>query len=184
MRITYFLDGTTTQLGSEGSEGITEVLYPDSNYNSHEITITKMFEGYPHHRWQVITVDHPSESEISISLKPRITKATEVYLSQTHKHKKSVISNLQKGTLVEIDYGYIPSIKKSSGVLRSNKRYPDARQNGEMHKRRLAVVVNASGKRIQVVPISSNEPPIGDRSCFSLDKGSIEKLVHYNSKDM
>ncbi|HHG3339669.1 type II toxin-antitoxin system PemK/MazF family toxin [Vibrio parahaemolyticus] len=185
MRTTYCLHGTTNELGREDCQGITEVLFPDINYekNSHVITITKMFAGQPHYRWQVKSVDHPTADEIVIGLEPRIPSEPEVYLSQTHKVKRSVISQLRKGTLVEVDYGYIPSVKKHSGDTKSNKRYPDSRQSGEMHKRRLAIVVKASGSRVQIVPVSSNEPPAGDRACFELDRSSLEKLKHYNDKN-
>lgn len=52
-----------------------------------------------------------------------------------------------------------------------------------MHKRRLAIVVKATGQRVQIVPISSNEPPVGDRTCFVLDRASLEKLTHYNDEN-
>ncbi|WP_166426202.1 hypothetical protein [Paraglaciecola sp. 20A4] len=180
----YFLHGTTDELGREQSQGISEVLFPDVNYvqNKHAITITKMFVGQQCHRWEVKSVDHPAVNEVKIGLIRRIPSQPEIYLSQTHKVKRNVISLLRKGTLVEVDYGYIPSVKKCSGDTKSNKRYPDVRQSGEMHKRRLAIVVKASGTRVQVVPISSNEPPIGDRACFEMARSSLEKLMHYNDQ--
>tara|TARA_R110000765_G_scaffold425778_1_gene539570 strand:+ start:5112 stop:6122 length:1011 start_codon:yes stop_codon:yes gene_type:complete len=180
----YLLHGTTDELGREQSQGISEILFPDVNYvqNKHAITITKMFAGQQCHRWEVKSVDHPKANEIIIGLVPRIPRQPEIYLSQTHKVKRSVISLLRKGTLVEVDYGYIPSVKKCSGDTKSNKRYPDVRQLGEMHKRRLAIVVKASGARVQIVPISSSEPPIGDRACFEMARSSLEKLTHYNDK--
>ncbi|ENO2186942.1 type II toxin-antitoxin system PemK/MazF family toxin [Vibrio sp. 2art] len=185
MRTTYYLYGTTDELGREECQGITEVLFPDINYekNSHVMTITKMFVGQPHCRWQVKSVEHPKDDEINVYLEPRIPSEPEVFLSQTHKVKRSVISQLRKGTLVEVDYGYIPSVKKSSGDTKSNKRYPDSRQSGEMHKRRLAIVVKASGNRVQIVPVSSSIPPAGDRACFELDRASLEKLIHYNDEN-
>jgi len=30
---------------------------------------------------------------------------------------------MQKGTLIEVEYGYVQQVKKSSGDLRTNKRY-------------------------------------------------------------
>ncbi|MCR9577317.1 hypothetical protein NB501_17860 [Vibrio alginolyticus] len=185
MRTTYLLHSTKGELGREESQGITEVLFPDRNYekNRHTFTITKMFDGQAHFRWEVVSVEHPAIDEIVIGLLPRISPEPEVYLSQTYKVKRNVISQLRKGTLVEVDYGYIPSVKKNCGYTSSNKRYPDSRQSGEMHKRRLAIVVKATGQRVQIVPISSNEPPVGDRTCFALDRASLEKLTHYNDEN-
>jgi uncharacterized protein YifN (PemK superfamily) len=182
MQIIYVLgDGSKTELGRELSTGIAEILFPDVNYkaNEHVITISKCFEGHLYYRWKVDAVEHPTINETIVTLSPRDT-LDEEYLSQTQKSKKNVISQLRKGTIVEIDYGFIPSVKKSCGATRSNKRYPDSRQLGEMHKRRLAIVVNASASRIQIVPISSQVPPSGDRSCFELERESLEKLIHYN----
>lgn len=180
MLITYWLDNPSMELGRETSQGITEVLFPDVNYNNHAITITKMFNGQTCCRWQVVSVIHPNNNEIQITLQARTTSEPEVFLSKTYKVKNNVIRMLQKGTLVEVEYGYIPSVKKNSGDTKSNKRYPDALQPGEMHKRRLAIVVKASPTRLQVVPITSLEPPAGDRTCFELDRSSLDKLTHYN----
>lgn len=186
MLTTYRLDSDKTViLGTEQSTGITEILFPDVNYaaNVHSMTITKKFDGQSKYRWEVMSVTHPSALETVIDLKPRIPSQPEVFLAQTHKRKRSVISALRKGTLVEVDYGFIPSVKKSCGTTRSNKRYPDLKQSGEMHKRRLAIVIKATGNRVQVVPISSKVPPINDRTCFELDFESVEKLVNYNDRD-
>lgn len=180
--VTYRLaSDTSTILGVEKSSGITEVLFPDVNYFAHTITITKMFAGHPAHRWRVVSTTHPSSSEIHIDLESRGSNNSEIYLSQTYKQRKSVISNLQKGTIVEVDYGYIHSIKKQSGDIKSCKRYPDFKQSGEMHKRRLGIVIKASPSGVQVVPITSKLPSnIGDKSIFQVSFNSIQKLVHYN----
>ncbi|WP_111637246.1 type II toxin-antitoxin system PemK/MazF family toxin [Marinomonas shanghaiensis] len=185
MRVTYILDGSSTKLGDEQYNNITEILFPDINYpkNPHTITITRMFDGYSQHRWIVKSVAHTNNDDVVIRLEPRNNDKEEIYLSKTYKVKGSVISQLRKGTLVEVDYGYIPSVKKNSGVTKSNKRYPDSRQLGEMHKRRLAIVVKATGNRIQVVPISSKVPPTGDKTCFEVDQDSTKKLINYNNRN-
>lgn len=182
MQTTYRLaSNTSTILGVEESHGITEVLFPDINYFGHTITITKMFSGYAGHRWKVVSVSHPSVTDIFVDLELRGINNDEIYLSQTYNQRNSVISNLHKGTLVEVDYGYIYSIKKQSGDTRSCKRYPDQKQSGEMHKRRLAIVIKASPSGIQIVPITSKIPSnAGDKSIFEVSSQSTQQLIHYN----
>jgi hypothetical protein len=180
--VTYRLaSDNSTILGVEKSSGIAEVLFPDVHYFGHTMTITKMFAGYTEHRWKVVSTTHPSNSEILIDLELRRTNDPETYLSQTYKQRNAVISNLQKGTIVEVDYGYIHSIKKQSGDIKSCKRYPDSKQSGEMHKRRLGIVIKASPSGVQVVPITSRTPSnVGDKSIFQVSFDSIQRLVHYN----
>lgn len=179
--ITYRLASNATVLGTEKSTGITEVLFPDANYFQNPITITKMFEGQSTHRWLVVAVFHPSVTEIVVDLNPRVPQEVEIYLAKTYQSKNSVISSLQKGVFVEVDYGHIHSVKKSCGATKSNKRYPDLKQVGEMHKRRLAIVVKASPNGIQIVPITSKKPSNpGDKSIFIVNPDSTQNLVHYN----
>lgn len=182
MTIAYRLGRDGTILGTENSTGITEVLFPDVNYFSNPITITKMFEGHATHRWLVVAVSHPSVTEIIVDLSPRVPQEVEIYLAKTYQNKHSIISSLQKGIFVEVDYGHTHSVKKSCGATKSNKRYPDLKQIGEMHKRRLAIVVKASPNGIQIVPITSKRPSnSGDKSIFIVDPASTKNLVHYNS---
>jgi uncharacterized protein YifN (PemK superfamily) len=183
MLITYRLNSDTSIiLGSETRSGIDEVDFPDINYfHNHPITITKKFSSRNGYRWIVRSVQHPSKTEVIIDVEERSSVISEVYLTQTYKNNSSVISNLQKGVLVEVEYGYFSSIKKSCGDIKSIKRYPDFKQQGEMHKRRLAIVVNATNKFVQVVPITSQVPPnTGDKSIFEINPDSLKDLIDYN----
>lgn len=159
------------------------MLFPDSNYHDHQITITKFFERQPFYRWKVESVEHLSSTETVIHLSPRRSCAREVFLVDTYERRGRVDQLLRKGTLVEVEYGYTPSVKKRCGTLKSNRRYPDQKQPGEMHKRRLGIVVKVTGKLVQLVPVSSQVPSAGDKGCFELSSDSIEKMVHYNAVD-
>lgn len=181
MLITYRLNSDKSILGSETLSKIDEAAFPDPNYFKNPITITKKFTACDGYRWLVRSVQHPSKNEILIYLEERTPSIKEVFLSQTYQNNVSVISNLQKGVLVEVEHGYYLSIKKINGDVKSTKRYPDFRQHGEMHKRRLAIVVSATNKFIQVVPITSQAPlDNSDKSIFQISPESLKDLMDYN----
>lgn len=88
---------------------------------------------------------------------------------------------VRKGTLVEVEFGYIHSVKKENGDTKSNKRYPDQAKHGEMHKRRLAIVIKAHSGRVQVIPVTSRTPSGKDHATsFELSQESVSRLVDYN----
>jgi hypothetical protein len=188
--ISYFLhsdeeEAESQLLGVESYQGIKEKLIPDYSAQGHKVTITKFFEGYDDHRWLVKGLDHASITETSIYLEPRVNNRQEEFLSQTKKSNRSVISKLQFGTLVEVEFGYIPLVKKSNGDVRGNKRYPDTVHKGEMHKRRLCIIVKADSSRVQVVPITSQEPnSLGDLSIFEISSASLRSLIGYKNPDI
>ena len=168
-------------LGVERSEGVKEKLIPDFSEEGHKISITKFFDGCDDHRWLVKNLIHNSNTETSIYLDAWTNNRREEFLSQTKKSNRSVISKLQFGTLVEVEFGFIPSVKKLNGDVRTNKRYPDTIHRGEMHKRRLCVVVKAVSDRVQVVPVSSQAPrSTGDLTVCKLGDASLADLISYN----
>ncbi|MDN8963537.1 hypothetical protein Q0P11_14895, partial [Staphylococcus aureus] len=66
----------------------------------------------------------------------------------------------------------------------TNKRYSSTIQGGEMHKRRLAIVVKVQPRgQVQVVPITSKFQPDLDKSCFIVERSTLEKTV-YSSEDI
>ncbi|MGE0013299.1 MAG: hypothetical protein AB7S62_13820 [Azoarcus sp.] len=168
-------------LGVERFEGIQEKLIPGYNEEGHKVSITKFFAGRDDHRWLVKYLVHVSDSETSVYLEAWKNNRREEFLSQTQKSNRSVISKLQFGTLVEVEFGFIPSVKKLNGDVRSNKRYPDTIHKGEMHKRRLCVVVKADSQRVQVVPVTSQAPgSFGDLSVCQISDASLADLIGYN----
>lgn len=184
MKISYFLpydEGQPCLLGTEEYTDIQQVLFPDINHFQHPITITKFFTKSGCHRWKVEHVEHPSNQDIHIFLSERKDSSNIEYLNQTLNGDKTVLSKLTKGTFVEVEFGYMPSVKKNCGTSRSNKRYPDQIQNGEMHKRRLAVVVKAEASTLQVIPVTSRPRAEGDRSAFVISEDSLVNLTDYCS---
>jgi hypothetical protein len=167
--INYFLhsnadgEGAIPELlGVERFEGIKEKLIPAYDAAGHKVSITKFFEGREDHRWLVKGLVHESESETSVYLEAWGGNRREEFLSQTKKSNRSVISRLQFGTLVEVEFGFIPNVKKLSGDVRTNKRYPDTVHKGEMHK-----------------PSSS-----GDLSVCQISESSLTDLVGYNDPEI
>lgn len=168
-------------LGVERFEGIQEKLIPDYSEEGHKVSITKFFAGCNDHRWLVKDLVHVSDTETSVYLEAWKNNRREEFLSQTKKSNRSVISKLQFGTLVEVEFGFIPNVKKLNGDVRTNKRYPDTVHKGEMHKRRLCVVVKADSGRVQVVPVTSQAPgSFGDLSVCQISDASLADLIGYN----
>lgn len=170
---------SNNELGREIYQGLTEVTFPDVNFRNHPITITKMFSNQSYHRWIVKNVTH-SSTVTTILLSSRDNSSDEEFLRKTYLNHSNILSNLTIGTFVEVDFGYIHSTKKSNGNLGSIKRYPDLANDGEMHKRRLCVVVKACSDHVQVVPISSQEQILSDQSICLISHDSLHDLVNYN----
>lgn len=182
--VQYFKNDDNSLLGSELLEGITEVLLPLPEQDSHPITLTRFFEGQTSHRWKIIQVEHPVKTQVNLYLMPRSECLDEVFLSQTYSSNRSVASRIQKGTLVEVEYGYVQRTKRHTGMLGSNKRYPDSVQSKEMHKRRLAIVVNTKFPVLQVVPVTLVKQDPGNNTIFELSEDSLKDLSHYNNPDL
>lgn len=183
MKTTYMLDdGSGAVLGEESSSGVSEVLYPDANFSDHAMTITKKFDGQREYRWEVTGVVHTSFTDAIVMLRPRVQTLDEEYLLKTiiSGRARLMSVSVRKGTLVEVEFGYIHSVRKATGEHRSNKRYPDQAKKGEMHKRRLAVVIKANRDRVQVVPITSRVPSSPDPTSFEVSAESLQRLVDYN----
>lgn len=182
LKVVYVEDGTRASLGSEEHEGITELLYPGADENGHVISITKKFEGQPYYRWKVCGVLHSSPTQLEVVLSPRVEALKEEFLGQSLDDPRfNIAHSLSRGTLVEVDFGYIPSVKKSSGKIDSCKCYVDMPSKGEMHKRRLAVVIKANKSRVQVLPITSKTPSAAEQSSsFQLSSDTLKNLANYN----
>lgn len=180
MTVRYLLDGNNTLLGTEAYQSITEITLPLPDEDGHKITLTRFFSGQASHRWLVERVQH-SDEQVDLFLTPRTECADEIFLAKTYSAKRTVAARITKGTLVEVEYGFIQSTKRLTGKISSIKRYPDLVQNGEMHKRRLAIVVNSRLPTLQVIPVTSVHPNSGDKTIFELSEGSLSNLVHYNN---
>ncbi|TKF78637.1 hypothetical protein FCV62_11515 [Vibrio kanaloae] len=170
-------------LGTEESSNITQVLCPKGSLD-HKVTITKFFQGQDVHRWLITKIESSSNTVTDIFVTPRTPTKKEVFLTKTRKSHPNIIKKIQKGTLVEIEFGYVQEIKRLDGEIRTNKRYPDMLHQGEMHKRRLAIVVGVKGSLVRVVPISSEEKQdLRDKSIFEVSCNSVAELLNYNAPD-
>lgn len=173
---------TNDVLGKETYQGISEITFPDIDFRNHPITITKKFSGNNCHRWIVKNIEHTDE-DIVMLLSPRENSSDEEFLRKTYKNHTNILSNLTTGTFVEVDFGYIYSTKKLNGNFGSIKKYPDLVNDGEMHKRRLCIVVKACSDHVQVVPVSSQEQNMSNQSISLISHDSLKDLVEYNKRD-
>ena len=179
---------SVTPLGTETLDGVSETLLPRHQEDS-KIYFVKKFDGSACYQWLVLSVEKTAPTtttcaSFKIFLEaPSNTDAVE-YLYQTlNKGKgRTLQSVVRPGNLVEVDYGHELAVGRSDGELRSNKRYSDTIQNGEMHKRRLAIVVNISRRStLQVVPITSVEPAAMDKTAFEISSATLNQLTFYGN---
>lgn len=179
--------GAVTQklLGKEALGSISEALLP--GISKHHVYCTKKFTGVTNYRWHVEQVSlasflctSPVIYDVVLS-KLFSTSAPEEYLRQTLDKTGQKIDRLATpGTLVDVDYGFIQVVAREDGQMKTNKRYCDTLQKGEMHKRRLAVVVRAKRGVVQVAPVTSQDSP-GDKTCFKLSAATLSQLSQWGS---
>lgn len=167
-------------LGKETYSSISEALMPGSG--DYKVFCIKKFTGVANYRWYVESVEQLTAPgvvpvEFTVTLSTIFGTVGEEYLQQTlTKTGSSLNRAVQLGTVVEVDYGFIQTVGREDGVLRTNKRYCDTLQKGEMHKRRLAIVVRASRGVCQVVPVTSKEPGSTDKTAFQLSRATLDLL--------
>lgn len=172
-------------LGKETYESISEALMPGDG--EHKIFCIKKFTGVANYRWYVegvaqLTAPGVVPAEFSVTLSEIFNTVPEEYLQQTLKKTGYKLNNvLQFGTLVEVDYGFIQTIGREDGELRTNKRYCDTLQKGEMHKRRLAIVVRANRGVCQVVPLTSRTQGSSDKTSFQITRATLDQLTFWGS---
>jgi len=175
------VDGASP-LGKETHEEISAVLLPSIS-TAHPTFFVKQFSGDPHRRWEVIHIyaippQNGNPAIFQVYLLRRIPQTAELYFARSKK-QPGACKLLRKGTLVEIDYGHFPRLGLDLGTISDNDGYNDTRQVGEMHKRRLAVVVKMVPGAVQVVPITSQQPYSGDKTLFEIGHGTLARLVFY-----
>jgi len=177
-----------TSLGTESLDGVAEALIPRQEQGS-TIYFIKKFASSSCYQWMVLAVDRTAPTDTAcasfrITLEAPANTGPVEYLHQTLTKGKgrTIQSVVRPGNLVEVDYGHELAVGRSDGELRSNKRYSDTIQRGEMHKRRLAVVVSvARHATLQVVPITSQEPAATDKSAFEISAATLAQLKFYGN---
>lgn len=192
--IKYFQDDDNNQsnfLGEEKLIDIEEFLLYEWKSDK-KIYINKKFIKSECYRWKLLGVkDVPAPETVrslNVILK-EVTTENDEYLTQTLKRNKArgaggIGSLLHKGKLVEVEFGHYSSVYKANTGkhLRSNKRYVSTVQNGEMHKRRLAIVTKVHNNMVQVVPITSQPPDVRDKTCFKLEQDTLKETVYFDPK--
>ncbi|WP_454869848.1 type II toxin-antitoxin system PemK/MazF family toxin [Pseudomonas putida] len=178
-------------LGSESYEDIKEALIPSmprqkEGKDTHPVFLTKRFINRDHHVWRLenILVEQAAEGNTAIFdiIVRRHDTSSEEFLYQTlKKNRATPIKRLiRQGTLVEVDFGFVQQIARSTAALHTNKRYVDTLLFGEMHKRRLAVVVKVISKDIvQVAPVTSASIAEEDRTSFKISQDTLDKMPRY-----
>lgn len=176
---------TMVPLGTERYESISEVLLPSDA--DHKVFYVKKFTGLVNYRWFVEGISRVSApgtmpADFAVILSKAFVAGQEEYLRQTlRKTGYRINSVVQFGTLVEVDYGFVQNVGREDGMLKTNKRYCDTLQSGEMHKRRLAIVVRVTRATCQVVPITSVVPAKHDKTCFQLAHATLKKMATWGS---
>lgn len=170
-------------LGKEVYTGICEAFLPDL-YNQTKTFMVMKFDTRSNYNWVVKEITQKEETDellFDILIEPNTSSISEVYLHQTLKKTRQKPSRLLYfGTLVEVDYGFTQSVVKDKDIKKT-KRYPNVVQKNEMRKRRLAIVVKVlSDHRVQVVPVTSQDPG-GDVSTFQLSRDTLDDLVFYGN---
>lgn len=175
------------QLGQACYDGIEELLLPHKARYGH-LYLAAQFQGNATRRWRVDSVSVIPNSAATPTACDIVLKANngpgETYLSTTLSQGSRISSLLQFGTMVEVDYGFIPAIAKHNNGSLFDSANTDALLSGEMHKRRLALVVKASKGTVQVVPVTSNAPDLGDKACFEIAPGSLKNLARYSTSGL
>lgn len=173
-----------TVIGEETYDNIQEALVPTKH--THPVYVTKQFSHDSSTRWHVEDSTRLGQSgTVPMTYQVVLSKVhnpPEVYLDeslQLSSHKIHQV--LSAGTLVEVDYGFVQTVAQARGTTVSNNHYKDTIQHGEMHKRRLAIVVKARPSQVQVVPLSSVAPSALDKTAFPLDPATLSNLHFYGT---
>lgn len=177
-----------TVLGTESHDGIEEVLLPLKPSQGKPIFFTKKFVGHPEYRWEVEDVGEDVGTSdrtyyIILSRRNQVDKAD--YLQNIVKAPRHGAFTLNEWAIVEVEFGHHLDVGKQNGHIRPNKRYVDTQQKLSMPKRRLAIVTKVVSRvnheLIQVIPISSRQPQLGDKTCVDVTS-SLSQMVNYQKQ--
>ncbi|WP_180109578.1 MULTISPECIES: hypothetical protein [unclassified Acinetobacter] len=161
-------DDSENLLGEEILKNIEECLLYKVD-DEKKIYLTKKFSTSACYRWKLLDINDVETLGFSRSLHiilQETTSTDEEFLTKTLKENKArghggINQLLHKGKIVEVEFGHYHNVYKiaKNKKLGTNKRYKSTVQSGEMHKRRLAIVVKVQpDNMVQVVPITSKEP--------------------------
>lgn len=169
-------------LGQEVHTDIIEVLLP--GYDAHDIFMVKSFMGKDPLKWKVEDVIRVSDAgatpaQFRVVLQAAWDSSETFLFDLIQKGITTLAKALRPGTLVEVDFGFVQQVGCSDGGRIDTSRYIDTRMRGEMHKRRLAIVVAVADGLVQVVPTTSRQQPARDKTAFALSDESLSTLARY-----
>lgn len=170
-------------LGQEIFDDICEALIPRVDPNS-KAFLVKKFHGVENYRWDIESVGQVPNPNAPITYEVIVSQYAAaqpiVYLSTTQKKTFAPLNKIVKPySLVEIEYGFFQDIVKESGDVRTNKRYTNTLQKGEMRKRRLGIVVKVNNTSLQVIPTTADPSQAGGKNVVELDQGTLSQLDFY-----
>ncbi|MGO4477698.1 hypothetical protein AB4Z32_15730 [Massilia sp. 2TAF26] len=175
-------------IGEEAYDNIHEALMPADH--AHSVYVTKRFSHDSNTRWHVEeSCCTGTDGSVPMTYRVVLSKVNnppEIYLDQSlvaSSHKIHQV--LTVGALVEVDYGFVQTVAHvqapAQGDVPSNREYKDTIQHGEMHKRRLAIVVKFRATQVQVVPLSSVPPGAHDKTAFPIHPATLANLHFYGT---
>jgi len=170
-------------LGVELLTNIQMASVPGSSAD--RVFVTRSFSGNAVTTWEVVRVTAllPAPGQptiVEVSLRPHVPYPPEEYLGALlSKNQGRASHHLHRGKLVEVDFGHHASFVTTAALNGKTVVNPDQSLRGEMHKRRLAVVVNVRRSLVQVVPVTSIVPAVADRTVFELSRETLSKLHFY-----
>lgn len=188
--IKYFLLGNIPQndqlLGTKSFDNIDEVLIPVSQMRKKKIPpffFTMKFSGVQNFRWKVEFFLGISKNVWGVWVTAKNTSG-DIYLSETLAQSGRRTAGLvtRKGAIVIVEYGHIyQALNFTNNSLSNSDIYPCSNQEGEMHKRRPAILVSCDSWGAKVVPITSVEPEgfTFNNSVFELETKSTENISEF-----
>ncbi|WP_286071317.1 type II toxin-antitoxin system PemK/MazF family toxin [Stenotrophomonas sp. 57] len=177
--VEYVDEATGHLLGREEHADIHGVAVPRLNG---KVTICcKSFTGHAATRWQVMSVDsHAATSPALVKVVLQRHNASVKNLAETtSKGGVKLATLMHPGKLVEVEYGHIPQVVGSDGSLANNTSFYDMHLKGEMHKRRLAVVLSVGNGTLQVAPVTSKQGAASDPTRVRISPETLASLPFY-----
>ena len=166
-------------LGREDHSDILGVTIPHING---KVTICcKAFSGQQTTRWQVMSIEPcvgASPTLVRIILQ-RHNAAVRNLAETVAKVGVKLKELMHPGKLVEVEYGHIPQVVGLDGLFAGNTSFFDMHLRGEMHKRRLAVVLSIGNGTLQVAPVTSKAGYAADPTRVPISRDTLASLPFY-----
>lgn len=176
-------------LGIEQFDDIEQALVPRLTVENPNVFCIRHFSGHVSERWKVESVRCVSgvgaiPVVVVVELSLVVTEHLE-YLDQTlARHSGTVFQVIRRGVLVEVDYGFVQNRVNLQGHIGIDHRFIDTHLKGEMHKRRLAIVVKVYDRGVQVAPVTSQASAENDPTRMRLATRTLQDLWFYGTSGL